>query len=243
VIHISTKNLHLDHAIQGYQKIPAGDYAVLQIKDEGEGISHKDLQRVFEPFYTKKIMGHSGTGLGMAVVWGTMQDHRGFIDLSSQAGLGTVATLYFPTTHHQQTEQIPDQELDKFRGKGQTILVVDDLESQRDIATRLLTKLGYRVETASSGEMALDRIEKSTFDLVVLDMVMEPDCLDGLDTYQQMIKRHPGQKAIIASGFAETDRIKQAHSLGVGSYVKKPYTIDRIGRAVREQLVAAAHTS
>jgi CheY-like chemotaxis protein len=236
-IRITTTSLHLDRPYQGYQKVPPGDYVVVQVEDEGEGITKDDLQRIFEPFYTKKVMGRSGTGLGMAVVWGTMKDHHGFIDMNSQTGHGTVVTLYFPMTHLKQTQSFPSQDLDRLKGQGQMILVVDDMESQRDIATHLLTKLGYRVETAASGEAAIIRIAESPFDLVVLDMIMEPERLDGLDTYQKIVKLRPGQKAIIASGYAENDRIKEAYALGVDSYVKKPYTIDRIGLAVREQLL------
>jgi PAS domain S-box-containing protein len=235
-IHITTASRHLDRPYQGYQKILPGDYVVIQVQDRGEGITEEDLQRIFEPFYTKKVMGRSGTGLGMAVVWGTMRDHHGYIDISSQTGHGTTVTLYFPMTHRKRSEQMLAQDLEKLKGQGESILVVDDLKSQRRIATHLLTKLGYRVETVASGEAAVKRLGEAPFDLVVLDMIMDPDQLDGLDTYKQIVELHPGQKAIIASGYAETDRVKEAYALGVGAYVKKPYTITRIGSAVRGQL-------
>ncbi len=88
---IKTSNQYLDQTIQGYDHIREGDYVVLSVADTGEGISATDLKRIFEPFYTKKIMGRSGTGLGLAVVWGTVKDHKGYIDVQSEEGKGTLS--------------------------------------------------------------------------------------------------------------------------------------------------------
>lgn len=107
----------------------------------------------------------------------------------------------------------------------ETILVVDDVEEQRTIASKLLKHLGYAVETVSSGEEAMVYMDSNTADLVVLDMIMPPG-MDGLETYKKLIAIHPEQKAIIASGFSETDRVKKAQQLGAGKYVKKPYTVE-----------------
>ncbi len=98
LIKVSTLNRHLDQPAAGYTHIPAGEYVVLRVEDQGQGIDPEDLKRIFEPFFTKKIMGRSGTGLGMAVVWGTLQDHNGYIDVISQPGKGTRFDLYFPVT-------------------------------------------------------------------------------------------------------------------------------------------------
>jgi len=98
MIRISTESKYLDKPIKGYDNIREGDYAVLTVSDTGEGISEEDLKRIFEPFFTKKKMGRSGTGLGMAVVWGTVKDHRGYIDIQSTLGQKTTFTLYFPVT-------------------------------------------------------------------------------------------------------------------------------------------------
>ena len=92
---ISTENRYLDHPLKGYDNIQAGEYAVLKVSDSGSGIPHKDLDRIFEPFYTKKVMGRSGTGLGLAVVWNTVQDHNGYINVQSDSG-GTPVRTFFP---------------------------------------------------------------------------------------------------------------------------------------------------
>ena len=121
------------------------------------------------------------------------------------------------------------------KGKGEAILLVDDISEQREIAYQILSKLGYSVVTAAGGEEAIDYLTEKKVDLVVLDMIMDPG-MDGLDTYKEICKIYPGQKAIIASGFSETDRVKEAQKLGAGQYIKKPYTVEKIGMAVRNEL-------
>jgi PAS domain S-box-containing protein len=232
---LCTRNVTIDRPLRGYDEIQPGDYVVLSVQDTGVGIADKDLERIFEPFYTKKVMGRSGTGLGMAVVWGTVKDHRGHIDVQSTEGKGTAFTLYFPVTRKTMLPQATKLSLNAYRGRGETILVVDDMDEQRLIASEMLTKLGYLVLTASSGEEALSMLEHRTVDLMVLDMIMDPG-IDGMETYRRVAALHPGQKAIIASGFSETDRVKEAQRLGVGRYVKKPYTLEKIGPAVRQAL-------
>jgi len=120
-------------------------------------------------------------------------------------------------------------------GKKESILAVDDVKEQRELAITLLTKLGYAVDTVSSGVEALEYLKEHRVDLIVLDMIMDPG-IDGLDTYKKIIEVHPRQKAIIASGFSETDRVKEAQRLGAGQYIKKPYTLEKIGLAVKEEL-------
>ena len=101
LLKIATQNQYLDRPVQGYDEVRAGDYVVLAVSDSGEGISHKDIKQIFEPFYTKKVMGRSGTGLGLAVVWGTVKDHHGYIDVRSEEGKGSTFTLYFPVTREE----------------------------------------------------------------------------------------------------------------------------------------------
>ena len=209
---ISTENAYMDRPIMGYDDIAEGDFVVLRVADNGVGIASDDQKRIFEPFYTKKVMGRSGTGLGMAVVWGTMHDHHGYIDIKSAEGKGTTFELYFPVTREEIGKGEISVPVENFMGKGESILVVDDVVEQREIASGLLSKLGYSVTTVSSGEEAVEYIKNNTADLLVLDMIMDPG-IDGLDTYVEIVKLHPGQKAIIASGFAESDRVKEAQKL------------------------------
>jgi PAS domain S-box-containing protein len=232
---ITTENRHMDKVKNGFDEIDKGDFATLIITDTGIGISPEDMERIFEPFYTKKTMGRSGTGLGMAVVWGAVKDHRGYIDLQSKEGHGTEITLYFPVTRKVFSQEAEMVTIEDFMGEGESILVVDDILEQRQIATEMLEKLGYSVTTMPSGEEAVKYLHNHTTELLVLDMIMAPG-IDGLETYKKILKIHPGQKSIIASGYSESARVKEAQNLGAGTYVKKPYLLEKIGRAVRTEL-------
>ncbi|MCU0559185.1 MAG: response regulator [Desulfobacterales bacterium] len=234
-LRIATENRCLEATLQGYHEIPPGDYAQLQVADSGTGISAEDLQRIFEPFYTKKKMGRSGTGLGMAVVWGTVKDHGGFIDIRSAEGQGTCVALYFPITRQELGPARACSTVAALRGKGERVLVVDDVPEQREIATRIIALLGYAVTSVASGEEALGFLKEHAVDLVVLDMIMSPG-IDGLETYRRLLAYRPRQKAVITSGFAETDRVRRAQRLGAGAYIKKPYTIEALGAAIQSEL-------
>jgi PAS domain S-box-containing protein len=234
-IKISTENRHIDITKFGYDDIKKGDYATLTVSDTGIGISPEDIERIFEPFYTKKTMGRSGTGLGMAVVWGTVKDHQGYIDLTSTEDKGTEITLYFPITRKVFSPQVEMTSIRDLMGSGQSILVVDDIKEQRQIASEMLEKLDYTVTTVSSGEEAVEYLRNHTIDLLVLDMIMDPG-IDGLETYRKILKFRPGQKSVIASGYSETTRVKETQSLGAGTYIKKPYLLKKIGRAIKTEL-------
>jgi PAS domain S-box-containing protein len=234
-ISISAKNQYIDKPIRGYDEVAEGDYVVFSISDTGVGISPEDMERIFEPFYTKKVMGRSGTGLGMAVVWGTIKDHKGYIDVKSTEEKGTTFTLYFPVTIGEAVREKSSISIEDYMGKGESILIVDDVEEQREIASGMLKKLGYSISAFSSGEEAVEYMKDKSVDLLLLDMIMDPG-IDGLETYKRILEFHPNQKAIIASGFSETDRVKEAQRLGAGAYVKKPYVLENIGIAVRNEL-------
>jgi len=232
---VSTENRYIDKSIKGYDAVDEGDYATLTVADSGIGIPSEDLERIFEPFYTKKAMGRSGTGLGMAVVWGTVKDHSGYVDVQSELGEGSTVTLYFPITRDKLPIQIQSVSADKYKGNGESILIVDDIKEQREIASGMLEKLGYNVNSVPSGEEALAYMEENGADLLVLDMIMNPG-MDGLETYQKILQYHPEQKAVIASGFSESEKVKKAQSIGAGTYVKKPYSFEKIGLAVKGEL-------
>jgi len=247
-ITVTTENRYIDRPIRGYDNVKEGDYVVLTVSDTGTGISPDDIEKIFEPFYTKKKMGRSGTGLGMAVVWGTVKDHNGYIDVQStegkarpprlsarDGGQGTTFTLYFPVTREKLPEDESSLPIESYRGNGESILIVDDVEEQRNIASGMLRELGYSVVSVSSGEEAVEYLKTNNADLLLLDMIMDPG-MDGLDTYKKIIELHPGQRAIIASGFSETDRVKEVQRLGAGAYTKKPFLLEKIGLAVKEEL-------
>ncbi len=233
---IQTKNQYVDTAIQGYDDVAEGDYIVISISDNGIGISDEDLERIFEPFYTKKSMGRSGTGLGMAVVWGTVKDHNGYIDILSELNKGTSIKVYLPVTRKTNQETVSDLSLDDLMSRGQKILVIDDVREQREIASKMLEVFGYQVKAVSTGEAAVDCIKNGDlFDLLVLDMILGPG-MDGLETYRKILEVNSDQKAVIASGFSETERVKETQRLGAGAYIRKPYTLKKIGYAVHAEL-------
>jgi len=231
---VSTINRYLDEPLKGYDDVRTGEYAVLRVSDNGSGISPKDLDRIFEPFYTKKEMGRSGTGVGLAVVWNSMQDHNGYINVKSSEK-GTVFELYFPTTREKMADEGEQAPLENYLGHGEKILVVDDEERQMEIASGILTRLGYIAEAVSSGEDAIEYVKTNPVDLILLDMVM-PKGINGRETYEEIIKIRPGQKAIIASGYAKTKEVNMAQELGAGKYIKKPYALEKVGLVVKEEL-------
>jgi PAS domain S-box-containing protein len=232
---IKTFNQYLDRPIQGYDEVQEGDYAVLSVSDTGEGIAETDLKHIFEPFYTKKVMGRSGTGLGLAVVWGTVKDHHGYINVQSEEGRGSAFSLYFPVTREEIASETASIVMSEYMGNGESILVVDDVKEQRDLAVSMLKLLNYEVSSVFSGEEAIEFLKEKQVDLLVLDMIMDPG-IDGLDTYRRVLEIRPNQKAIIVSGFSESDRVRGAQELGAGAYVKKPYVIETLGLAVRREL-------
>jgi signal transduction histidine kinase/CheY-like chemotaxis protein len=232
---ISTSFERIGPRLGVFEEIEEGDYVILMVSDTGVGISPDDVEKIFEAFYTKKVMGRSGTGLGMAVVWGTVKDHKGHIDIESAIGKGTTITLYFPATPEKIVETQKPVPMKEYMGKGESVLIVDDMKEQREIVAMMLYQLGYSVSTAASGEDAVAYLEKSPADLLILDMHMEPG-MDGLDTYREVIELKPQQKAIITSGYAETWRVKEAQKLGAGPYIKKPFFLSDIGLAIRSEL-------
>jgi two-component system, cell cycle sensor histidine kinase and response regulator CckA len=232
---VSTENQYIDKPVKGYDQVHEGEYLVLIVEDNGTGIAPDDLKRIFEPFYTKKVMGRSGTGLGMAVVWGTVQDHNGYINVESTVGKGTIFYLYFPLTRDEPVHFKIINSIEDYIGNNESILIIDDVKEQRDIAARILNKLNYACKTVSSGEAAVKYLQNNTADLLVLDMIMDPG-IDGLETYKRILKEHPGQKAIIVSGFAETVHVRETQRLGAGAYLRKPYTMEKIGLAIRKEL-------
>jgi CheY-like chemotaxis protein len=170
-------------------------------------------------------------------VWGTVKDHHGYIDVRSSEGDGTVFTLYFPALRKKasEVEQKGEAPVDAFKARGETLLVVDDVKEQRDIASEILSSLGYSVAAVASGGEAIAYLKEHPVDLIVLDMIMDPG-MDGLELYRRILEIRPGQKAVIASGFSETERVKEAQELGAGPYIRKPYTLANLAMPIRREL-------
>lgn len=243
-ISIHTEHCHLSASEAKNIDVKPGQYVTLAVTDNGPGIDPADVKYIFEPFYTKKKMGRSGTGIGLSVVWSSMQDHDGTVTVQSDHER-TIFTLFFPLSdeHCRQLsskEDIPLEDIDQdLRGHGERILIVDDEVRQREIALQILKELGYRARAVASGEEAIKSVEEAiksveeeSFDLVLLDMVMAPG-MDGLETYIALTHINPGQKALIISGFSESNKVDQALSLGISGFLRKPYTLKQLAAGIK----------
>ena len=232
---ISTENREITQdKLSGDQVVKRGKYAAICVKDSGKGIAKEHLNHIFEPFYSRKKLGSSGTGLGLTVVWNTVQEHKGAIDVKS-SDKGTSFKLLFPATSKKLSEHSRGASLENLLGHQETILVVDDEKLLLDLAETMLTKLNYRVITMSSGEDAIQYTKKHNIDLIVLDMIMDPG-INGRQTYEDILTFRPNQRAIIASGFAENEEVANVLKLGVSSFLRKPYTTSTLGEAVKNAL-------
>ena len=221
--------------IQGEKEIPPGRYARLTVSDTGTGIALENQEAVFEPFYTSKKMGRSGTGLGMALVLASVIDHGGYIRLVSSPEKGTAVSLYFPEAKETQIPKQGDAGLEAVRGAGESILVVDDEPVQRHIAQSLLTHLGYKVAVCDSGEAALSYLRKEQADLVIMDIIMEPG-MTGVEACEALLTDHPAQRILFATGYSNSQTLARATRMSRGDCLFKPYTPEKLGAMVKERL-------
>ncbi|MCJ8503048.1 ATP-binding protein [Desulfatitalea alkaliphila] len=228
---VRTENRLLEQSLEALESIPPGRYATLVVSDTGTGIHSSQVERIFEPFYTKKKLGRSGTGLGMAVVWNVVKDHGGFIDVQTSQGGGTTFTLFFPATTAALTKTDTPC-LSQYMGNGESVLVVDDAAEMREIACNMIASLGYEAHAVPSGEAAVRYLKSHRADLVILDMIMGQG-MDGLETFKRLRTVRRDQKALITSGFGETERVAEAKALGAGGFLKKPYLVEDLARVMR----------
>jgi DNA-binding LacI/PurR family transcriptional regulator/signal transduction histidine kinase/ActR/RegA family two-component response regulator len=235
---VKTSSLRLAAPTAGYETIPAGQYALLAVSDDGGGIAPGDLGHVFEPFFTKKLAKEtSGSGLGLAIVHGVVKEHDGFIDVTSTPGVGTTIALYLPMVPQASSgrEQAPTAA----RGSGR-ILMVDDEPMQLRTGRRVLVRLGYQVEIIDSGLRAYEVFNqaaasgKSPFDLVIMDMILN-EVVDGLQIVERIHGLFPTQKAIIMSGHAPSERAELVLRRDL-VWLAKPYTMEGLAAAVRQVL-------
>jgi DNA-binding LacI/PurR family transcriptional regulator/signal transduction histidine kinase/ActR/RegA family two-component response regulator len=234
---VRTENVNLLEPASRYETIPAGEYVVLSVSDTGCGIPAAEVERVFEPFFSRKRLGdQSGSGLGLAIVYGTAKEHDGFVDLASQVGVGTTFSLYFPRADEPSR---PSSVRPAPTGSAR-ILVVDDDPLQARIARRVLTHLGYRVDVMNSGSRALEVLnraiesEEGRYELLLLDVMLNEE-LDGLELLDRIRRVHSGQKAVIASGQAQTRRVEKKAAPRV-TWLAKPYTTADLAKAVASAL-------
>jgi len=236
---IETQNAQVDEEycrLRAYAR--PGRYVLLSVSDTGVGMDAATLERIFEPFFTTKEAG-SGTGLGLAMVYGIVKQHGGFVQVYSEPGHGTTFRVYFPAGAGVAEEQ-KKSEPDQVQGGAETILVVEDHEGMRTMAQEALSGLGYDVLLASDGEEAVRMFEAECdrVALVVLDVVMPK--LNGPKAYVQMSARKPGLPAIFTTGYsAEMGMLSSMLERGA-VILQKPYNPASLGRKVREVLDASS---
>ncbi|HDS15248.1 MAG TPA: transporter substrate-binding domain-containing protein [Proteobacteria bacterium] len=229
-ITLTTTNYFNRKAVAENNFLKSGEYIQLAIQDSGTGISATDKAHIFEPFYSKKIMGRSGTGLGLTVVWNSIHDHQGEILVDSD-NQGTTFRIYLPATRESPSPGPTDRETafnetpKELFGNQETILIVDDEKLQRDIAAALLRSLNYQILAADSGEDGIRLLEKNKVDLVLLDMIMDPG-LNGRETSEKMRARQPRLRILVASGFSQNEEVEKILAQGQAALFASPTASD-----------------
>lgn len=233
---IETENLVLD---QGYADTHLGArpgrYVLMTVSDTGHGIDEVTVNHIFEPFFTTKEIG-KGTGLGLASVYGIVKSHGGYITCYSQVGQGTTFKIYLPAMVSADSDETKPAQAKSLPGGKEIILLVDDEEAIRDLATRALVKFGYTVLTASSGEEALEiyRHRYQGLDLVVMDIGMPG--MGGHRCFREILKINPLAKVLVASGYSIQSQLNQTLEAGAAGYVGKPFQLADLLTKVRAVL-------
>jgi CheY-like chemotaxis protein len=233
LILVSTALEHIDRAAGWYESGPPGQYVTLRIKFSGPPLTDVELERIFEPSPTRPRR-----GLAMTLVYQVARQHGGFIQVHAEPAEGNEFVMYFaPASQPAPIEPEPARHL----GGSETVMVVDDREELRRLAALQLQQQGYLVVTAENGEKAIALIaaerrgEHPVVDILVLDFLLG-DGPDGVETFRRILEIKPHQKAIMVSGFAETERMMEGRRLGIGRFVQKPYSAATLGQAVRAEL-------
>jgi len=230
LIHISSRPGTIDRTREGFETIPPGFYSIIEVTDNGPGIKHENLDRIFEPFFSKKVLGRSGSGLGLMVVWNTIKEFDGYIDIHTSEQ-GTTFTLFLATSDTPANLVLPPETRTLVQGKNECVLIVDDNTEQREIALALFEQLGFKASAVDSGEAAIQLLKKQDFTFILLDMILEHG-MDGDEAFRRIHEFKPHQKAIIASGYSRTHQVKETLKLGATAFLKKPYSIQELSDAI-----------
>jgi len=211
-----------------------GDYVKVSVTDSGEGMDEETKSRIFEPFFTTKEMGR-GTGLGLAMVYGIVKGHNGYISVYSERGHGTTFNIYLPASEKQpvRVEETPRQE---WLTGNETILVVDDEEHVVEVVEEVLKAMDYKVLVARNGKEAVKvfKKEKGKIDLVILDMIMPG--ISGGETFDRLKDIDPDVKVILSSGYSIGGTAREIMGKGCKAFIQKPFSVEELSRTVREVL-------
>jgi CheY-like chemotaxis protein len=230
---IETKAVSLDRAYcLDHIEATIGSYILLSVSDTGHGIDKKTMERIFEPFFTTKGPG-IGTGLGLSMVYGIVKQHGGHITCYSEPGAGATFKIYFPAIDFEvKSEKATDSVVPQ--GGTETILLVDDDDSVRDVGTQMLVEYGYRVITASNGREALEiySARRETISLVILDLFM-PE-MGGKECLRALLRMDPKVSVLVASGFTQNGQIAEALDSGARGFIGKPFDIPQLLEKIRK---------
>ncbi|MGC9323454.1 MAG: PAS domain S-box protein [Desulfomonilia bacterium] len=234
-LYLSAENVELGEVVVEPHGLCAGEFVKISVTDTGVGMDESIRERVFEPFFTTKERGR-GTGLGLASAYGIVKNHGGFINVESELGVGSTFIVYLPASDKQvELDTVVREEM---RHGNETILIIDDEEMIIEVGSEMLSSLGYLVLTARGGREGIDvyREKKDEIDLVILDMIM-PD-LGGKDTFDQLKDVDGSVNVLLSSGYSMDGQAKEILKNGCRGFIQKPFTIQDIGRRIREILDA-----
>lgn len=217
-------------------KMKEGKYVKITFTDQGAGIPKKNVKKIFDPYFTTK---ENGSGLGLAVTYSIIKNHDGYIAVNSEEGVGTTFIIYLPASGKEVSEEKAAEDVE-VAGTGR-VLIMDDEELVRDVAGEMLKKLGYTFEFARDGAEAIEAYESAKesgqpFDVVIMDLTI-PGGMGGKEAIQRLLEINPGIRAIVSSGYSDDPVMAAYRKYGFARALKKPYTMNELGEAVRKVLI------
>lgn len=236
ILTVSIDKIEADrHFCATHPEAIEGEYWILLVSDTGVGMDTKTVSKIFDPFFTTKEKS-KGTGLGLAMVYNIIQQHKGFIDVYSDVGVGTSINVFLPVLEHGEEISIQKKAREEIpRGEG-LILVVDDEAIMRKTAKKILSECGYDIILAENGQDAVNVYKENyrKIDLILLDMAMP--IKSGKEAYMEMRKINPDLRVLMASGFKQDKRVQDALEMGVNGFIKKPYAMKDLAKAIKNVL-------
>lgn len=233
ILHLSTGVVDLSEDFCRLYRRSTGQYGVISVADSGIGMDEATQQRIFDPFFSTKGPGR-GSGLGLASVYGIVDNHQGIITVTSRPGAGATFTIYLPLSLEEPKALLPHD--GEVRKGQETVLLIDDEEMILEVGAAMLQALDYRVFTAGSGEFALQCLEErgGEIDLILLDLIMPG--MDGAAVFAEIRKRHPLMPVVLSSGYAIDDVAKEILATGRGAFVQKPFSLAVLSQQLRQVL-------
>ena len=228
---ITTENINLDPDYVKPFQVKPGRYVKFSVRDTGLGMDEKIQKRIFEPFFTTKKMGR-GTGLGLATVYGIINNHGGIIEVNSRKDEGTTFEIYLPAIEIDVAEE--KKAAEELVPGCENILLVDDEDLIIDVGQRLLKRMGYSVLVARNGEEAIEiyRHKKDDIEMVILDMIM-PD-MSGGEVYDRLSEINPNIKVLLSSGYSLRGQASDILARGCKGFIQKPFNMRELSNKLRE---------